>query len=62
MTSIIWWIVGVVFIAPALILLGLFFANKLDKGKPGKAIDILWLVLVIMLVGFLASAIFGGVE
>lgn len=62
MTSIVWWIVGVVFVAPALILLGLYVANKVDKGKPGKAINMLWLVLAIMLTGFLFFAVFGGVD
>lgn len=62
MPSIVWWIVGVVFVAPVLILIGLFIANRFSKGNPAKAVNALWLVLLIMLTLFLAFGIFQGVR
>lgn len=59
MPTLIWWIVGVVFGAPVLILLALFAANRLGKGHTGKTINILWLILAIMLILFLGFAVFG---
>lgn len=54
-------IVGVVFGAPLLILLGLVVANRLGKGgNTNKTINLLWLVLAVMLVLFLGFGIFGG--
>jgi hypothetical protein len=59
--QIIWMIVGVVFGAPLLILLGLVVANRLGKGgNTNKTINLLWLVLAVMLVLFLGFGIFGG--
>ncbi len=59
--QIIWMIVGVVFGAPLLILLGLVVANRLGKGgNTNKTITLLWLVLAVMLVLFRGFVIFGG--
>lgn len=59
--QIIWMIVGVVFGAPLLILLGLVIVNRLGKGgNTTKTINLLWLVLAVMLVLFLGFGIFGG--
>lgn len=55
----IWLIVGVVFVAPLLILLALFLANRFSRGNTGRTIDLLWLILAVMLAGFLFFAIFG---
>lgn len=62
MPSIVWWIVGIVFVAPAVILIGLFVANRFSKGNPGKAVNALWVVLLIMLVLFLGFGIFQGAK
>ncbi|MFZ5822784.1 MAG: hypothetical protein ACOY94_00360 [Bacillota bacterium] len=62
MPAIIWWIVGVVFVAPVVILIGLYFANRFSKGNPAKAVNALWLILFIMLTLFLGFAIFGRAE
>ncbi|MFZ5813838.1 MAG: hypothetical protein ACOY93_00865 [Bacillota bacterium] len=62
MPSIVWWIVGVVFVAPVLILVGLFLANRFGKGNPARAVNALWLVLLVMLTLFLAFAFFQGAE
>lgn len=59
MPQIIWWIVGVVFGAPLLILLGLLIATRLGKGQTARTINLLWLVLLIALSLFLGFAIFG---
>lgn len=60
MPSLIWWIVGVVFGAPLLIIIGLFVANRFSKGNAGKTINILWLILAIMLTVFLFFAVRSG--
>lgn len=62
MSSIIWWIVGVVFVAPVLIILGLVVANRYSKGNPGKAVNALWFVLFVMLALFLGFGIFQGTK
>lgn len=62
MPLIIWWIVGVVFVAPVLILAGLFVANRYSKGNPAKTVNALWLVLLVMLTLFLGFAIFQGAK
>ena len=59
MPQIVWWIVGVVFGAPLLILLGLLVANRLGKGHTAKTMNLLWLVLLVALSLFLGFAIFG---
>jgi hypothetical protein len=62
MPTIIWWIVGVVFVAPLVILLGLVLVNRFAKGNTSKTINVLWLVLAVMLALFLAYAIFGKAQ
>jgi hypothetical protein len=62
MPSIIWWIILVGFVAPAVVLLGLFIANRYSKGNPGKTMGALWLVLLVMLVLFLGFGIFQGAK
>ncbi len=62
MPSIVWWIVGVVFVAPVVILLGLVVANRFSKGNPGKTVNALWLVLLVMLALFLSFGIFQGTK
>lgn len=60
MPTIVWWIVGVGFVAPGVVLLGLFVANRLSKGNPGKTMGALWAVLAVMLALFLGFGIFQG--
>lgn len=60
MPKILFWITGVVFVAPAVILLALFILNRYSKGNPSKAINLLWAVLGIMLIGFLFFAVRSG--
>lgn len=62
MPAIVWWIIGIVFVAPAIILIGLFLANRFGKGNPAKAVNALWLVLLIMLSLFLGFGIFQGAK
>lgn len=62
MPSIIWWIVGVVFVAPVLILAGLVLANRFGKGNSGKTMNALWLILLVMLALFLGFGIFQGAK
>jgi hypothetical protein len=60
--NIIWLIVAVGFVAPLLILAGLFVVNRFTKGDTGKTINLLWLLLAVMLVGFLGYGIFGRAQ
>jgi|GEM_PF-3134499 len=60
MPAIVWWIIGIVFVAPVAILLGLFAANRFSKGNPGKTVGALWGVLLVMLLLFLGFGIFQG--
>jgi hypothetical protein len=62
MPTIIWWIVGVVFVAPAVILLALVLVNRFAKGNTARTINLLWLVLAVMLTIFLGYALFGRAE
>jgi hypothetical protein len=59
---IIWWIIGIVFVLPALTILGLIIANRFSKGRPEKAINALWLLLLVMLALFLGFGLFQGVR
>lgn len=61
MPSIVFWIMGIVFVAPAVAILGLFIAHRLNKGNPGRAMGALWLVLGVMLALF-GYGIFLGAE
>lgn len=62
MTPIMWWIIAVGFVAPAVLILALVIANRLSKGNPGKAINGMWMVLLIMLLVFLGYGIFQGAQ
>lgn len=62
MPTLIWWIVGVVFGAPLLILGVLVAANRFGKGNTARTINLLWLVLAVVLTVFLFVAIFGRAE
>ncbi|HWI65678.1 MAG TPA: hypothetical protein VNT75_27940 [Symbiobacteriaceae bacterium] len=62
MPVIIWWIVGGVFGVPLFVLLALVLVNRFGKGKTGKVINLLWLLLAVMLAVFLGIALFGGVK
>ncbi len=53
MPPIIWWIVGVGFVAPALALLALFLLHRRNPGNAGKAVNGLWAVLLVLLLAFL---------
>lgn len=62
MLPIVWWIIAVGFIAPVVVILGLVLINRLSKGNPGRAINGLWVVLLVLLLGFLGFGIFQGVQ
>lgn len=62
MQPIVLWIIVVGFIAPAVVIAGLFLANRFSKGNPAKAINGLWLVLLVMLALFLGFGIFQGLN
>lgn len=62
MPTIVWYIVGVVFGAPLVILAALVLASRLGRGNTGKTINILWLILAVMLAGFLAFAVLGRAQ
>lgn len=62
MQPIVLWIIVVGFVAPVVVLAGLFVANRLSKGNPTKAINGLWLVLLVMLALFLGFGIFQGIN
>ncbi len=53
MPPIIWWIIGVGFVAPAVTLLGLFLFHRRNQGNPGRAMGGLWAVLMALLLGLL---------
>ncbi|MBP2017274.1 hypothetical protein J2Z79_000648 [Symbiobacterium terraclitae] len=53
MPTIVWAIVGVGFVAPAVAILALVLANRFSKGSPGRAINAFWAVLAVLLAGFL---------
>lgn len=62
MPTLVWMIVGVVFGLPVLIVLGLVIANRVSKGNPGKAINMLWLIMAAVLAGFLFFAVRSGLD
>lgn len=62
MPSIIWWIIAVGFVAPVVVALGLYLANRMSKGNPGQAINGLWLLLLLMLALFLGFGMFQGAK
>lgn len=60
MSNLILLIVGVVFGLPLLILAGLFLVNRFSRGNTAKTINLLWLILALMLGGFLLFGVFTG--
>ncbi|HEY3367126.1 MAG TPA: hypothetical protein VGK74_18890 [Symbiobacteriaceae bacterium] len=60
MPKLVWLIVGVVFGAPAVIVLGLVVATRMSKGNPDQTVNGLWLVLAVVLTLFLFFAIRSG--
>lgn len=52
MSPIVWWIVAVGFVAPAVALLVLFLLHRRSRGNPGRAMGALWAVLLVLLLAF----------
>ena len=57
MPTIVWAIIGVVFVAPAVAIAGLALAHRFSKGRPGRAINAFWAVLAVLLAGFLGYSL-----
>ena len=52
MSPIVWWIVAVGFVAPAVARLGRFLLHRRSRGTPGRAMGALWAVLRVLLLAF----------
>lgn len=53
MPKIVWAIIGVGFVAPAVAIAALVLAHRFSKGNPGRAINAFWAVLAVLLAGLL---------
>lgn len=63
MPTLVWWIIAVGFVAPAVVALALYLLHRFGKGNdPRQGMNLMWGVLVVLLALFLGVGLFTGAQ